>query len=307
MIPILIIAATAATTAAATALAAKVANASKTAIGWYSAGGALFGASGGYYYQEEISDGITYLFFSSRPLTSEQTKIIETDNNEIARRRQQPVDLANEIRGNSLSSVHDVLNQTSEQQQYLTSSVRQLNQSTINIDDTTQRLCRIKEALQMTANDADHNMQAMTVELNEIILLFQAHQQSISGTQKQLTETNNKLATTEQELAAVTQQFIQALETQKSIEDASKQHTETIRNTENNALHEQLSELSSKNESLTSMVDKLSHNLLKAMKENKMLRAEHKTHEKMKGLSESKSESSNEHAYNPSMFNTKKR
>lgn len=268
-----------------------------SAIGWYIAeavGSALAGV-GGYYYRKEISNTISSLFSWFRSGTAEQIKIIETTNNEITRRQQQSITLANKAYETSLNNTQEVLNQTHNQQQYLTSSVHQLNQSTTNIEDATAKLCRIQAALQLIANDANHNMQSITAELNDIIQILQESLHSLSGTHKQVTETNNNVTTTDQELAVVTQQLIQTIEMQQSTDVAS---TLTI---ENNRLQIQLNELSAKNEILTSMVSKLSQRLMNVIEENKTLRAENKL------PSELKPEPYNENTYNPSLFNALKK
>ncbi len=276
--------------------------ATETAILWYYGGAAVV-----------VVGGTAYMMWPSGkkdiPLTPDQKKQVKKDADEIEKRLQKPIVIAEADLVKTNGNVKTVIAQTSELQTRIDSSVKQLSKTTAKADDAAVQIINLAQPLHVAANNAVNNVQVMTKELalarknfDEVTTALQASQQSFSEIETQLRGTRDQLSTTEKEwsdsTATTRSQLSQMLVQQQLIDDAcEKINASSIQAAEIKSLKQQLGKLSSNNQSLTETVNKLSQNLITVIEENKSLRAENQ-----RAPGQSNIEPSNANTYKPTLF-----
>lgn len=260
---------------------AVAAKATETALVWYYAGAAVcVVAGGGTAYWMLLPNG------KQIPLTLDQVNQIKTDHDEIIKREQRPEIIAKSVMVNTSNQVKTVIDQTCEQQIRTDIAVRQFNQTAINANKATTLVNNIAQPLQAAANDAINNIQAMKKELalaqkhlEEETHALQRSQASLSEIEDQLRDTRDKLSSSQEQLAITTttacSQLLQLTDLQQRFDDVfNKMKTGTVHDAELEVMKQQVEKLSSRNQSLTNIVNKLSHNTMIAIEDSKTLRSE---------------------------------
>ena len=266
------------------------------------------------------------IWLSQKPkYTAAQLDQIKTDKEALIELEQQPAIIVQAV----LSSVHEhinvVVSQTDEQNKRMDSAIHAFTETIANASDTTETLNNVTQAMHLAASHTISNVQAMEKELqrarkrfDDVTHALQQTQSSLIETESKLHETHDKLATSQEELSTTAliarHQLTHLCNRQQLIDEALHQ----IESGKNQAadieiMKKQIKKLSSKNESLNAMVNKLSQNIMVVIEENKTLRAENSTlkqtislllhaPDKQSVQDKSRSESSHPNPYSPSMF-----
>ena len=190
---------------AALGLVATAAKASKTTIGYATAGGAVAGAGAGFYYQEEINARMSRLFTQPNdPLEPRLTELAV----ELQLRQQQPVACADSMHESLLERHDDLLSQSTEQQEALDISLMELGAATGQTTELTTALTSLVPSLHLLADEAALDVQAMhhtTTDLCEQVVRsnHELHntQCRLMEEEKRFTTVLNGLTATEKTLA----------------------------------------------------------------------------------------------------------
>ena len=266
------------------------------------------------------------IWLSQKPkYTTAQLDQIKTNKEAIIKLEQQPAIIVQAV----LSSVHEHINlvvrQTDEQIKQMGTAINAFTETIANASDTTETLKHLTQAMHLAANHTTSNVQAIEKELrcarkrfDGVTHALQQTQSALMDTESKLHETHDKLAASQEELSITAliarHQLTHLCNRQQLIDEALHQiESGKHQAADIEIMEKQIKKLSSKNESLNAMVNRLSQNIMILIGENQTLRAENSTlkqtisllfhtPDKQNVQEKSRDKLSNPNPYSPLMF-----